>query len=194
VKIPTATFVTSRANLKTRVKPALFEIAFAGRSNVGKSSLINSLLNRRKLAMVSKTPGKTQLLNYFLIDDSFYFVDLPGYGFARVSKTMQRNWGKLVEGYLHESSELRGVIVILESRRGAKDEDLELLNWLQTYQRPCIIVLTKIDKLKASEKTAILSRIQKDLRPFGATAILTYSSMKNIGRDDLWQAIYSLLE
>ncbi len=194
MKIPEAKFVTSRANLKTRIEPALPEIAFSGRSNVGKSSLINSLLNRRKLALVSKKPGKTQLLNYFQLDDRFYFVDLPGYGFARVSKVMRQNWGKLVEGYLRESAELRGVIVILDSRRGAREEDLELLDWLQSYERPFIIVLTKIDKLRPSEQRTILPRLRKELQPFNATAILTYSAPKNKGRDDLWEAIYRLLK
>jgi len=193
VKIPTATFVTSRADLKTSIKPALPEIAFSGRSNVGKSSLINSLLNRRKLALVSKTPGKTQLLNYFLIDERFYFVDLPGYGFARVSKAMQQNWGKFVEGYLRESSELCGVIVILDSRRGTRDEDRELLKWLQTYERPFIIVLTKLDKLRPTEQRQTIPRLRKELQSFNPTAILTYSAPKNQGRDDLWQAIYELL-
>ncbi len=161
---------------------------------MGKSSLINSLLNRRKLALVSKKPGKTQLLNYFQIDDYFYFVDLPGYGFARVSKAMRQNWGKLVEGYLRESSELRGVIVILDSRRGAREEDRELLKWLQNYERPFIIVLTKIDKLRPSEQRTILPRLRQELQPFNATAILTYSASKNHGRDDLWEAIYRLLK
>jgi GTP-binding protein len=193
VKIPTATFVTSRANLKTAVEPALPEIAFGGRSNVGKSSLINSLLNRRKLALVSKTPGKTQLLNYFLIDERFYFVDLPGYGFARVSKVTQRGWGKLIEDYLRESEQLRGVIVILDSRRGVRDEDIELLNWLQTYERPFIIVLTKIDKLRPTEQRQTIPRLSKELQSFNPTAILTYSSLKNTGRDNLWEAILSLL-
>lgn len=194
LKIPAAEFVTSRADLKTRIQPALPEIAFGGRSNVGKSSLINSLLNRRKLALVSKKPGKTQLLNYFRIDGDFYFVDLPGYGFARVPKTMRRKWGELVGGYLQKSKELRGVIVIMDSRRGVTDDDHELLNWLQTYQRPFIAVLTKIDKLKPSEQRNQIPKIRDSLLSYNPAFILPYSAPKNTGRDELWQAIFELLQ
>jgi GTP-binding protein len=193
VKIPAAQFVTSRADLKTTIKPAFPEIAFAGRSNVGKSSLINSLLNRRKLALVSKRPGKTQLLNYYEIDGRFYFVDLPGYGFARVPKAMRRKWGQLVEGYLRESAQLRGVVVILDSRRGVTDDDHELLDWLRAYRRPSIIVLTKMDKLNASEQREVISRHTKELHSYTAAALLPYSATENRGRDELWKAIFQLL-
>jgi GTP-binding protein len=193
VKIPAAQFVTSRADLKTTIKPAFPEIAFAGRSNVGKSSLINSLLNRRKLALVSKRPGKTQLLNYFRIDDRFYFVDLPGYGFARVPKAMRRKWGDLVEGYPRQSAELRGVVVILDSRRGVTDDDHQLLDWLRVYRRPSIVVLTKMDKLSTSEQREVISRHSEELHSYGVAALLPYSATENRGRDELWEAILQLL-
>lgn len=194
LKIPSATFVTSRADLKSLPGPVLPEIAFAGRSNVGKSSLINSLLNRHKLALVSKRPGKTQLLNYFLVDNRYYFVDLPGYGFARVPEAMRRKWGKLVEGYLRESKQLRCVIVILDIRHGATDDDLELLHWLQAYKRPFILVLTKIDKLSAAEEREEMPRLLEELHRYKPISILAYSSIEHRGREELWNEIFEILK
>ena len=194
LKIPSATYVTSRADLKSLPGPALPEIAFAGRSNVGKSSLINSLLNRHKLALVSKRPGKTQLLNYFLVDERYYFVDLPGYGFARVPETMRRKWGKLVEGYLRESEQLRCVIVILDSRHGATDDDHELLHWLQTYKRPFILVPTKMDKLSAAEEREDMPRLLQELQRYKPISVLAYSSIQHRGREELWNEIFRLLK
>ncbi len=194
LKIPSATFVTSRADLKSLPGPVLPEIAFAGRSNVGKSSLINSLLNRHKLALVSKRPGKTQLLNYFLVDNRYYFVDLPGYGFARVPEAMRRKWGKLVEGYLRESKQLRCVILILDIRHGATDDDLELLHWLQAYKRPFILVLTKIDKLSAAEEREEMPRLLEELHRYKPISILAYSSIEHRGREELWNEIFEILK
>ncbi|MFH1011707.1 MAG: ribosome biogenesis GTP-binding protein YihA/YsxC [bacterium] len=194
LKIPSATYVTSRADLKTLVRPSLPEIAFAGRSNVGKSSLINSLLNRRKLALVSKRPGKTQLLNYFLVDNRYYFVDLPGYGFARVPKALRQKWGVLVEGYLRESTELRCVIVILDSRHGATPDDHELLHWLQMYRRPFVIALTKSDKLSRTESQKVLERLRDELQHYAPLSILAYSSAEHSGREELWNEILEVLK
>lgn len=194
LKIPSATFVTSRADLKTSIRPSLPEIAFAGRSNVGKSSLINSLLNRRKLALVSKRPGKTQLLNYFLVDERYYFVDLPGYGFARVPETMRRGWGQLVEGYLRQSKQLRCVIVILDSRHGATEDDLELIHWLQAYKRPFILVLTKMDKLSAAEEREHMPQLLAELQGYKPIFILAYSSTEHRGREELWNEIFEILK
>lgn len=194
LKIPSATYVTSRADLKSLPGPALPEIAFAGRSNVGKSSLINSLLNRHKLALVSKRPGKTQLLNYFLVDERYYFVDLPGYGFARVPEAMRRKWGKLVEGYLRESEQLRCVVVILDSRHGATDDDHELLHWLQAYKRPFILVLTKMDKLSPAEEREEMPQLLNELQRYKPISILAYSSIQHRGREELWNEIFQLLK
>jgi len=194
LKIPSAIYVTSRADLKSSPGPALPEIAFAGRSNVGKSSLINSLLNRHKLALVSKRPGKTQLLNYFLVDERYYFVDLPGYGFARVPEVMRRKWGKLVEGYLRESEQLRCVIVILDSRHGATDDDHELIHWLQVYKKPFILAVTKMDKLSAAEEREEMPRLLEELQRYKPISILAYSSIQHRGREELWNEIFQLLK
>jgi GTP-binding protein len=194
LKIPSATFVTSRADLKTPIRPSLPEIAFGGRSNVGKSSLINSLLNRHRLALVSKRPGKTQLLNYYLVDNRYYFVDLPGYGFARVPKALREQWGELVEGFLRESKQLRCVIVILDIRHGATNDDHELLRWLQMYRRPFIIVLTKSDKLSTTESRSTMERLQKELQDYAPVSILPYSSTDHRGREELWNEILEMLK
>jgi GTP-binding protein len=194
LKIPSATFVTSRADLKTPIRPSLPEIAFGGRSNVGKSSLINSLLNRHKLALVSKRPGKTQLLNYFLVDNRYYFVDLPGYGFARVPKALREQWGELVEGFLRESKQLRCVIVILDSRHGATNDDLELIHWLQAYKRPFILVLTKVDKLSSTEEREHIPQLFEELQEYKPISILAYSSSQHRGREELWNEIIEMLK
>jgi GTP-binding protein len=126
------------------------EVAFAGRSNVGKSSALNRLVNIKNLAKISSTPGKTRLINFFLINENLYFVDLPGYGYAKAPKSMRRSWGKLVEGYLKERKNLKGAVLLLDSRRGALEPDIELCQWLDFYGKRKLIVLTKKDKLSRS--------------------------------------------
>ncbi|MCP9461423.1 MAG: ribosome biogenesis GTP-binding protein YihA/YsxC [Nitrospira sp.] len=183
--------------IKSCVDPEQFpaedrpEIAVVGRSNVGKSSLINSLLNRRELAKVSRTPGKTRSVNVFGVSTSdpdlarFYLVDLPGYGFAKVSRSVRGQWGPLLETYLTERASLRGVILLVESRV-VTDQDRQTLLWLRSIGRHPLIVATKADKLKPAERVRALREIQKELGLTDGEAIIPYSSMTGDGRNLVW--------
>lgn len=189
--IPQAEFVKSCTELAQTPKPALPEIAFVGRSNVGKSSLINSLLNRKGLALASATPGKTRLLNFFKVGGSLcYFVDLPGYGYAKVSKSLQEEWSGFLEDFLAESPRLKLVVLIADSRRGLTDLDMQMVQALQFYRRNFIVVATKIDKLNRQERDQSMLAIRGPALSMGASAVIPYSSVKHEGRDDVWELIY----
>ena len=166
------------------------EIAFLGRSNVGKSSLLNSLLHRKGLARTSNTPGRTQSINFFLINDSFYFVDLPGYGFAKVSKSMRSDWGKMAEDYLSERDELALSIQLIDSRHKPSQLDMQLHEWLEFNQKNYIIVATKSDKLSSNELTKQVRLIESEMVE---TKVIPYSSQTGKGRDAVWSAIASAL-
>ena len=159
------------------------EFSFIGRSNVGKSSLINSLTKRKNLARTSKTPGRTQLINYFLINDKIYFVDLPGYGFAKVPEAVRRNWGKTIESYLVSKRE-KVVFWLLDLRRVPSNEDMEMLKWLEHFEIEYYIIFTKADKLSNNEKFKQLKEIRKKL-VFKNEDVFFYSSLKNTGRKEL---------
>ena len=159
------------------------EFAFVGRSNVGKSSLINSLTSRLKLARTSKTPGRTQLINYFLINDEFYIVDLPGYGFAKVPKEMKKQWGKTMERYI-ASKRKKLVFVLLDIRRVPSDEDIEMLEWLEYNEMDYKIIFTKIDKLSNNERAKQLKAIKTRL-VFDNEDVFFHSSLTNKGRDEI---------
>jgi GTP-binding protein len=174
--------------------PAKPEIAFAGRSNVGKSSLINALLGRKKLARTSSTPGRTQALNFFLIQDRYYFVDLPGYGYARVPLAVKRTWGTMVETYLRRRPNLKGVVLILDIRREPTEGDLQLLGWLNRYGIHPIPVLTKADKLSRSRSAARAGLISTQLKAFGPDEPTVFSAKTLQGRQELWQRINGLIE
>ncbi len=164
------------------------EFSFIGRSNVGKSSLINSLTGRRSLARTSKTPGRTQLINYFLIDESIHFVDLPGYGFAKVPEAVKKNWGKTIETYL-KSQRDKIVFLLLDIRRIPSGEDIEMLKWLEHFDIEYYIIFTKTDKLSNNEKFRQLKEIKKKV-VFNNEDVFFYSSLKNIGKDELLEFIY----
>ena len=164
------------------------EFSFIGRSNVGKSSLINSLTGRRSLARTSKTPGRTQLINYFLIDESIHFVDLPGYGFAKVPEAVKKNWGKTIETYL-KSQRDKIVFLLLDIRRIPSNEDLEMLKWLEHFDIEYYIIFTKTDKLSNNEKFRQLKEIKKKV-VFNNEDVFFYSSLKNIGKEELLEFIY----
>ncbi len=166
------------------------QIAFAGRSNVGKSTLLNRLVNQKKLAKTSKTPGRTRLLNFFLIQDTYYFVDLPGYGFAKASKKDKNEWGRMVESYFQERKNLKGLILLLDCRREPNDDDLMLLNWLKSENIAFTIALTKADKLGKNKLYSKVKEIKKDF----CIEPIPFSSLSGIGRKELWKWINDTVE
>lgn len=165
------------------------EIAFVGRSNVGKSSLINTLVNRRKLVKVSGTPGKTRLVNFFIINNEFYFVDLPGYGYAKVSKSEKESWGKVIERYLTGREQLKKVILLVDCRHKPTEDDIIMYKWIKHYNYDAIIVATKIDKLKKAELRKNLKIIRETFELSDEEEVLTFSSLKKLGKEELLNAI-----
>ena len=186
MKITNAEFVKSAFEKRHWTTDGRAEIAFLGRSNVGKSSLINSLLLRKGLARTSNTPGRTQSINFFLINESFYFTDLPGYGYARVSKTMRADWGKMAEEYLADRDELALCIQLIDSRHEPTALDIQLNEWLEFNDKPHLIVATKADKLSNNELRKSMRAAEKQLT---GTKILAYSAQTGRGREELWQEI-----
>ncbi len=187
MKILSAEFVISAASPKQFPIDRKPQIAFAGRSNVGKSSIINTLLHRRNLVKASVTPGKTQLINFFDINDGFYFVDLPGYGFARVPRAVTDAWAPMIEGYLKGSPGLRAVVVLLDARREPDERDMRLIDWLQQYGIPAIYALTKADKLNRQE--AELAQRDIHARLGIAAPLLLTSARTGLGIKELWVEI-----
>lgn len=161
-------------------------IAFSGRSNVGKSSLINCLIGQSKLARISSTPGRTQLINFFLIDDSWMFIDLPGYGYARVPKAIRAQWGPMIEELLSECSFLKMTIVLVDSRHEATTLDKLMVDWLRQYGITFTVVATKIDKVARSKRVKLIKELQKDL---GISRIIPFSSVTGEGKNELWEEI-----
>jgi GTP-binding protein len=159
MKILSAEFVTSAAGQKQFPRDGRPQVAFAGRSNVGKSSLINAVLNRKSLVKTSATPGKTQLINFFLINGAFYCVDLPGYGYAKTPRDVQDSWAPMIEGYLRDSPQIRTVVVLLDVRRDPDERDARLIAWLSHYRIPSLVVLTKADKVTRQQAM----KVQRDV-------------------------------
>lgn len=190
MKITSAEFIKSAFNQSHWTTDGLPEIAFLGRSNVGKSSLINSLLQRRGLARTSNTPGRTQSINFFLINERFYFADLPGYGYAKVSKRTRADWGKMAEEYLLKRRELVLFIQLVDSRHKPTELDRNLYEWLQFHQKNSIIVATKSDKLSSNALNKSLREIESAL-PEGK--IITYSATTAKGREAVWREIENAL-
>ena len=193
LNVETARFVTSATNVAGRPLPRLPEIAFSGRSNVGKSSLLNVLLRRRKLALTSSRPGKTQMLNFFNVDDACYFVDLPGYGYARAPERVRRGWRPMVEGYLRDSIELRGVIQLLDSRHPPTALDRQMLAFLGSVRVPTLVVLTKVDKLGAAERDARMRGLRDELDLDDEEQVVPFSAVTREGRTEILEAIEELV-
>lgn len=189
MKITSAEFIKSATDQAHFPADKLPEIAFAGKSNVGKSSLINSLVNRRGLAQTSSTPGRTRLINFFVVNGSLSFVDLPGYGYARVPEAMKKQWGPMIERYLLNRRSLRLVIVILDVRRDLSRGDLTLFEWLRFHNIPFIPVLTKIDKVSKNELAAKQRHIRKVLEMGEGSRVLAFSALKGEGKDRIWGEI-----
>jgi GTP-binding protein len=186
MKITSAKFIAAAQTPDSFLKDRRPEIAFIGRSNVGKSSLINSLLGVKGLARTSSTPGRTQSINFFLVNDKFYFVDLPGYGYAKTSKENRRAWGKLIEKYLAEREQLVLSILIVDARHEPSPLDLQMKSWLQHFGLPYLVVATKIDKLSANERRKSQQRLQEIL---DTERVIPYSSLTKEGANRVWNEI-----
>jgi len=178
---------------KSFVKASRPEVAFIGRSNVGKSSLINTSLNRKNLARTSSTPGKTQALYFYLVNRSFYLVDLPGYGYARVSKEVRRRWAPLIEGYLRERESLCGCVHLIDSRHPPTADDLLMAEWLRHYRLPTITVATKADKLSRGAQKQRLALIRRELKLAAEEPLLLFSAVTGQGREELWRHTCALI-
>ena len=187
MEIKHSDFVKSAVKEKDYPEDIGLEFAFVGKSNVGKSSLINSVTNRKKLAKTSKTPGRTQLVNYFLINKKYYFVDLPGYGFAKVPEYVKKDWGKIIEGYL-QSERRKIVFLLLDIRRIPTQDDKDLIEWLEHYNIDFRIILTKVDKLSNNERFKQLKEIKKKFPIFKYDPFY-YSSLSKEGREKLLEFI-----
>ena len=186
MRVTSATFVKSATSPEHYPRDGRPEIAFMGRSNVGKSSLINSLLGVKGLARTSSTPGRTQLINFFLINDAFYFVDLPGYGYARVPRDVKKHWGPMVEKYLATRPGLVLSILITDSRHEPTELDLLMKKWLEARGKPFIIVATKADKLSSNQLRASLVRASAIV---GSNELVAYSAVTGSGAARLWKEI-----
>lgn len=175
-----------------RPESALPEVAFAGRSNVGKSSLLNVLLRRRGAARVSRTPGRTREINFFRVNDSFVLVDLPGYGYARVAKERRAEWRPLIEGYLRSSPNLRGLVLLLDARRDPSDEDRAMLSFLAGSETPVLVAITKMDKFGTDAGRERVEAIARALE-LDADQVVPVSARTGLGRDDLAAALMELV-
>ncbi len=192
MKVSTAEFFRAAEEKKDYPPGEYSELAFAGRSNVGKSSMINTLLGRRNLVRTSKTPGHTRKLNFYLINGRLFFVDLPGYGFAKVPLEIREKWRPMVETYLTGRRQLAGVVVIVDARRPPTESDMSLIEFLQAYDKPLIVAATKADKLThnqaAEQKRIIRSAVQMDV------PIVFFSALNGLGKNELWKEIKKIIE
>ena len=182
-----AVFLTTVAHLRDLPQDAVREVAFAGRSNAGKSSAINTLAGRTRLAYVSKTPGRTQHLNYFTLSDGKYFVDLPGYGYAKAPEAIRSQWEGLIGPYLSKREQLAGLVVIMDIRRPLTDLDLRLIDWFRPTGRPIHVLLSKADKLSRQEQTKALRSVKAELATWGDAELYSvqlFSSLKKTGVDE----------
>ncbi len=194
INVQKAEFILSAASPKDFRRDALPQVAFAGRSNVGKSSVINRLLNRKKFARVGAAPGKTTQINYFKIDNAFYLVDLPGYGYARVSKGERDRWGRLMEGYFADPELMTLGVMIVDARHKPTADDCTMAQWYRGAGCPFLVVANKLDQLKKSEVEENLQRIRETLELGEEDMVIPFSAEKGTGRDELLRAILSSVE
>ncbi len=193
MKIKSAEFIISAVSPKQYPEGDLPEIALAGRSNVGKSSFINTLLNRKSLARTSQKPGKTQTLNYYLINEAFYFVDVPGYGYAQVSKSERAAWGKMIETYFTERKQLRAVLLIVDIRHKPTKDDQMMYEYLRYYQIPTLVVATKADKISRGKYQSHLKQIKDSLQLEKNVPIIPFSAKSGIGKEEAWEQIKTFI-
>jgi len=187
---PEASFVGSFFALDQLPRDRLPQVAVAGRSNVGKSSLLNQILSQRKLARVSSTPGRTRSLNFFKIDNRYYIVDLPGYGYAKVSKSMRDEWGKLIEDYLTSADSLIGLVLLLDCRREPTRQDWELIGWLSERQLPVMVAITKADKLNKDKLNRKVRQFEAEL----GVVVIPFSIISGLGKKALLASIRRLVD
>ncbi len=172
----------------------MMEIAFVGKSNVGKSSLINTMVNRKAMARTSQNPGKTRTINFFNIEDQLLFVDLPGYGYARISKSESAKWGGMIETYLKKREQLTAIIFLIDIRHEVGKNDLQMMEWLKYYGHQIIVVATKSDKLKRSQLSKHVSMIKKGLSLTNEDILIPFSSQNRSGKEELWSVIENKLK
>ena len=170
------------------------EVAFAGKSNVGKSSLINGLLNRKSLARTSSQPGKTQTINFYYVNQSLYLVDLPGYGYAKASEEIRAKWGRMVENYLHKSKQLRAVFLLIDIRYAPSANDKQMYQWIVSQGYEPIIIATKLDKIKRSQVAKQLKLLKEELKLLPGTKLLPFSAQTKQGREEIWEVMEKLIE
>ena len=192
MKVINTEFVTGAVSSKQYPKEPFPEFAFVGRSNVGKSSLIRSLLNRKKLVRISSTPGKTREINFFRINEKLMFADLPGYGFARVTPALQKKWKQMIEEYLINREPLMAIVCIVDIRRKPTELDITLKEWLEDLDRNYFLVITKSDKLSGVERSKQTKIIKSAFMGENALAAVTYSSKNHLGRKELWSQLQKL--
>ena len=186
-------FVTSAVKPSQYPPGELPEIAFAGRSNVGKSSLINTLINRKRLVKTSSTPGRTQLINFFVINKTFSFVDLPGYGYAKVPAAIRKTWGPMIETYLSTREALKGVVLIMDIRRTPGQEETNLIDWLNGFNIPALLILTKADKLSKTKQLKQQMTIASSLS-IDKDNLILFSAKSRQGKDAVWDSIKAITE
>jgi GTP-binding protein len=186
--ITSSEFITSAVKPEQYPSPDYPEVAFAGRSNVGKSSLINKLVNRRRLVKTSSTPGRTQLINFFLVNAGLSLVDLPGYGYAKVPVAVKKQWGPMVETYIASRANLKAVVLLMDIRRTPKAEEFNLMEWLRHHRIPMILVLTKADKLSKSQQNR-QRKVAADILGVDGGDFVLFSAKSGLGKKDLWELI-----
>ncbi|OLE74027.1 MAG: hypothetical protein AUG12_02650 [Acidobacteria bacterium 13_1_20CM_2_57_8] len=191
MKISNARFVKSAKQPDDFPRDKRPEVAFCGRSNIGKSSLLNTLTNSRGLARTSASPGRTQTINFFLVDERMYFVDLPGYGYAKVAKTVRESWGPMVEGYLHDREQLRLVLMLVDSRIEPTESDTLMKQWLDHHRIPNAVVLTKADKISRSELNQALHKGAQKLK---TKEIIPFSAVTGSGKDEILNRIRTAID
>ena len=182
-------FEVSAVSSKQYPKNGLPEIVLVGKSNVGKSSFVNTMINRKKLARTSSEPGKTRQINFYNIDDSFYFVDLPGYGYSKMSKKEQEQVGKFIEDYLFHRKEISLIIFLIDIRHSPTENDKLMYNYIISSKLPCIILANKADKIAVTKVDDAVKNLQKQLNPLRDVLCLPFSSERKIYQDDVWKAI-----
>lgn len=192
MKITSAEFLISAVSSKQYPNTGFPEIALAGRSNVGKSSFINRLIGRKNLVRTSSKPGKTRTLNYYTINESFYFVDVPGYGYAKVSKTEREKWGKMMEEYFQEREVLQAVVLVVDGRHKPTADDVQMVEYIRYLEIPLIVICTKMDKITNNKQAQALKQMKKAL-PDGDYPVIPFSSVTGLNKEKVWDTLYPYL-